>query len=112
INQHKAEQPALPTTADNSAQHRKNEKRRQAELRQQTQPLRKAITQCEKQMDDCQTKLDDIEQQLADPELYQGENKDTLQQLLQAQAPLQQQLAAAEADWLELQERLETLEQS
>ena len=112
INQHKAEQPASPTTADNSAQHRKNEKRRQAELRQQTQPLRKAITQCEKQMDDCQTKLDDIEQQLADPELYQGENKDTLQQLLQAQAPLQQQLAAAEADWLELQEQLETLEQS
>lgn len=113
INQHKAEQPASPTTtADNSAQHRKHEKRRQAELRQQTQPLRKAITQCEKQMDECQTKLDDIEQQLADPELYQGENKDTLQQLLQAQAPLQQQLAAAEADWLELQEQLETLEQS
>lgn len=113
FNQNKAEQPASPTTtADNSAQNRKNEKRRQAELRQQTQPLRKAIAQREQQMDDCQTKLDDIEQQLADPELYQGENKETLQQLLQAQAPLQQQLAAAEADWLELQEQLESLEQS
>ncbi|WP_417607009.1 ABC transporter ATP-binding protein [Oceanimonas baumannii] len=111
--QDKAEQPADNTPAgDNSAQARKAEKRRQAELRQQTQPLRKAITKLESQMERCQQQLADIETQLADPDIYAAEHKARLQQLLKDQSPLQQQLAESELEWLDLQEQLETLEQS
>ncbi|NHH99582.1 ABC transporter ATP-binding protein [Oceanimonas sp. MB9] len=111
--QDKAEQPAdMPAAGDNSAQARKAEKRRQAELRQQTQPLRKAITKLEKDMERCQQRLAEIEQQLADPDIYAAEHKARLQQLLKDQSPLQQQLADVEMEWLELQEQLEVLEQS
>ncbi|WP_346350943.1 ABC transporter ATP-binding protein [Oceanimonas sp. AH20CE76] len=110
--QDKAEQPAQSSTAgDNSAQARKAEKRRQAELRHQTQPLRKAITKLEKDMERCQLQLAAIEQQLADPDIYAAEHKARLQQLLKDQSPLQQQLAEAEMEWLTLQEQLEDLEQ-
>ncbi|MFD1008882.1 ABC transporter ATP-binding protein [Oceanisphaera ostreae] len=112
VAQDKASQPeSSPTTGDHSAQNRKAEKRRQAELRQQTQPLRKAITKLEQQMELCQQQLTDIEQNLADPDIYTAEQKATLQQLLKAQIPLQQQLAEAESQWLELQEQLESLEE-
>ena len=111
VNKDKAEQPAsTPTSGEHSANHRKAEKRRQAELRQVTQPMRKAIAKLEQQMESAQAQLTDIETAMADPELYQAEQKAKLQQLLQAQAPLQQQLAQAEAQWLELQEQLEELE--
>ncbi|WP_445400838.1 ABC transporter ATP-binding protein [Zobellella sp. An-6] len=113
VEQDKAEQPEQQAPAgDNSAQGRKAEKRRQAELRQQTQPLRKAITRLESQMERCQQQLADIERQLAEPDIYQAEHKARLQQLLKEQSPLQQQLADAEAEWLALQEQLEELEQS
>ncbi|MBL1375983.1 ABC transporter ATP-binding protein [Zobellella iuensis] len=112
VEQEKAAQPeSSPTAGDNSAQARKAEKRRQAELRQQSQPLRKAIARLEQQMEQCQQRLATIEQDLAEPEIYAAENKARLQQLLQSQSPLQQQLAEAEAEWLELQEQLESLEQ-
>ena len=111
VNQDKADQPeSTPTLGEHSANNRKAEKRRQAELRQLTQPMRKAITKLEQQMESVQQQLTDIETAMADPELYTSEQKTKLQQLLQAQAPLQQQLAAAEAQWLELQEQLEALE--
>ncbi len=113
VAQDKAAQPeSVSTAGDNSAQNRKAEKRRQAELRQQTQPLRKAITRLEQQMEQCQQQLADIEQSLADPDIYAAEQKASLQQLLKAQIPLQQKLAEAEAEWLELQEQLEELEQA
>ncbi|MGO1247987.1 MAG: ABC transporter ATP-binding protein [Oceanisphaera sp.] len=109
--QDKAEQPqATHTSGEHSALNRKAEKRRQAELRQLTQPLRKAITKLEKEMDQYQQQLTDIEQQLADPDIYTAEQKANLQQLLKAQIPLQQQLADTEAQWLEQQEQLELLE--
>lgn len=111
VTQDKAEQPeSTATIGEHSANNRKAEKRRQAELRQLTQPMRKAITKLEQQMESAQQQLTDIETAMADPELYDREQKAKLQQLLQAQAPLQQQLAAAEAEWLELQEQLEALE--
>ncbi|MBM7455702.1 ATP-binding cassette subfamily F protein 3 [Oceanisphaera litoralis] len=113
VAQDKAAQPeSVGTAGDNSAQNRKAEKRRQAELRQQTQPLRKAITRLEQQMEQCQQQLADIEQRLADPDIYAAEQKADLQQLLKSQIPLQQKLAEAEAEWLELQEQLEELEQA
>ncbi|OIN13524.1 ABC transporter ATP-binding protein [Oceanisphaera psychrotolerans] len=113
VAQDKAAQPeSVGTAGDNSAQNRKAEKRRQAELRQQTQPLRKAITRLEQQMEQCQQQLADIEQSLADPDIYAAEQKASLQQLLKAQIPLQQKLAEVEAEWLELQEQLEELEQA
>ncbi|WP_116475623.1 ABC transporter ATP-binding protein [Zobellella maritima] len=111
LEREKAVQPAATGAGENSAQARKNEKRRQAELRQQSQPLRKAIGKLEGKMEEIADKLAAIETEMADPELYQAEHKTRLQQLLQAQSPLQQQLADTEAEWLELQEQLEQLEQ-
>ena len=60
---------------ENSMQNRKEQKRREAELRQQTAPLRKQISQLEEKMNKHASKLAEIENQLADSELYSAENK-------------------------------------
>lgn len=70
---------------ENSMQNRKEQKRREAELRQQTAPLRKQISQLEEKMNKHASKLTDIENQLADSELYSAENKEKLTALLAQQ---------------------------
>ena len=59
-------------------QNRKEQKRREAELRQQTAPLRKQISQQEEKMNKHSSKLAEIENQLADSELYSAENKEKI----------------------------------
>ena len=54
----------------NSAQARKDQKRREAEFRTQTQPLRKQIAKLEQQMEKLGAELAAVEEQLADSALY------------------------------------------
>jgi len=93
----------------NSAAARKEQKRLDAERRQQLQPITKRIKQAEKTMDECGQKQQDIEAQLADTELYNDENKDKLKTLLSQQAELQKCLDQAETDWMAASEEYETL---
>ena len=85
--QQKAERrEAQPTPADkdttNSAAGKKEQKRREAELRKQTAPIRKALTKLEAQMDSLSSTLSQAELQLSDNSLYESENKAKLNQVL------------------------------
>ena len=93
----------------NSSQNRKEQKRREAELRQQTAPLRKKILQLEEKMNKVSEQLAEIENSLADSELYNAENKEKLTALLAQQVDAKKTLEKLEVDWLEAQEALEAM---
>ena len=90
-----------------SNQNRKEQKRREAELRQQTAPFRKKIVQLEDKMDKYSQQLVEIENQLSDSELYNAENKEKLTALLNEQVTVKKSLEIVEADWMITQETLE-----
>lgn len=91
---------------------RKNTKRLEAEFRQATKPIRKAIEKHEKVMADAQLKLEEIEQKLSDTDLYTAENKIQLKQVLAEQADCKSSLEDAEMHWLDAQEQLEAKQQA
>ncbi|WP_449758652.1 ABC transporter ATP-binding protein [Erwinia persicina] len=93
----------------NSAQARKDQKRRDAELRTQTQPLRKQIEKLEKQMEKHNTQLADAENKLSDSAIYEQSRKADLTAALQQQATAKSALEACEMEWLEAQEELESI---
>ena len=95
------------TNKENEFLQRKEQKRREAELREKTAPIRKAIQQLEKSMQQYSTTLAQIETQLADNDLYLAENKEKLTTLLADQAELKKKLEQVENDWLTQQELLE-----
>lgn len=95
----------------NSAAAKKEQKRREAEFRKLTAPLRKKLTQFEKQMDKFTADLEDAEQQLSDTSLYEAENKAKLNQVLALQATSKSQLEEVEMEWMSIQEELEQMEQ-
>lgn len=103
------QQSANKAELDNSAQSRKDQKRQQAQLRIQTQPLRKKIEQLEKQMEHLQAQLSSFEQSLSDSAIYQIENKAILTELLKNQADYKLKLNAAEFEWLDTQQQLESM---
>lgn len=96
----------------NSAQARKNQKRREAEFRSQTQPLRKQIAKLEQQMDKLAAELATVEQQLADPALYDISWKAQLTECLQKQTQTKSALEETEMIWLETLQQLEQLTQA
>lgn len=96
----------------NSSAIRKEQKRREAELRQQTAPLRKKLQQFETQIDKLSSKLADIEVQLGNSDLYLSENKDKMTALLSEQVSVKRQLEEVEMAWLNLQEELEKVTQA
>ncbi|HBI06839.1 MAG TPA: ABC transporter ATP-binding protein, partial [Erwinia persicina] len=93
----------------NSAQARKDQKRRDAELRTQTQPLRKQIEKLEKQMEKHNAQLADAENKLSDSAIYEQSRKADLTAALQQQATAKSALEACEMEWLEAQEELESI---
>lgn len=86
---------------------RKAEKRREAEFRQATAPLRKQIQQAEQQMEKLNKSLVDVESSLSDTALYEADQKPQLMKLLDEQTSIKNKLDDAEALWLEAQEALE-----
>ncbi|PWC09913.1 ABC transporter ATP-binding protein [Brenneria corticis] len=98
--------------AANSAQARKDQKRREAELRTQTQPLRKQITRLEQQMEKLGAELAAVEARLADGELYDIDRKTELTACLQQQTQVKAQLEETEMAWLDAQEQLEQMNRS
>ena len=105
----KSAEEKADTENANSSQNRKEQKRREAELRQQTAPLRKKITQLEEKMNNVSEQLAEIENSLADSELYNAENKEKLTALLAQQVEVKKTLEKLEVDWLEAQEALEAM---
>ncbi|MEZ9565738.1 ABC transporter ATP-binding protein [Vibrio artabrorum] len=101
--------PAKDNT--NSAASKKEQKRKEAEFRKLTAPLRKKLTQFEKQMDKLTQALEEAEQELSDTSLYEAENKAKLNKVLALQASSKSQLEDVEMDWMSTQEELEQMEQ-
>ncbi|XBS69487.1 ABC transporter ATP-binding protein [Acerihabitans sp. KWT182] len=93
----------------NNAQARKDQKRREAEFRNQTQPLRKSIERHEKALETLGNELAKVEAELADSALYDIARKGDLAACLQRQTQVKSQLEQAETAWLDAQEQLETL---
>ena len=98
-----------PKENANSAQARKDQKRREAELRAQTQPLRKEIARLEKEMEKLNAQLAQAEEKLGDSELYDQSRKAELTACLQQQASAKSGLEECEMAWLEAQEQLEQM---
>ncbi|MDR0806453.1 MAG: ABC transporter ATP-binding protein [Enterobacteriaceae bacterium] len=96
-------------TTANSAQARKDQKRREADFRAQTQPIRKKIDKLDKELEKLATQLSEIEQSLSDSAIYEIARKAELTKLLQQQATVKNAQEESEITWLELQEQLETM---
>jgi len=98
-----------PKDNANSAQARKDQKRRDAELRTLTQPLRKEITRLEKEMEKLNTRLAAAEEKLGDSGLYDQARKAELTECLQQQATAKSGLEECEMAWLDAHEQLEQM---
>ena len=96
----------------NSAQARKDQKRREAELRTLTQPLRKEITRLEKEMEKLNAQLAKAEEKLGDSGLYDPSRKAEMTECLQLQASAKSGLEECEMAWLDAQEQLEQMMQN
>lgn len=105
----KSAEQNFPQENTHSSQNRKEQKRREAELRQQTAPLRKKIAQLEEKMNTLTEQLAEIENGLADSTLYSPENKEKLTALLAQQVETKKALEAVETDWMETQDMLEEI---
>jgi ATP-binding cassette, subfamily F, member 3 len=90
-----------------SAQDRKEQKRKQAELRAQMQPIKKQLQKEEQVQENLAKQLQMIEQQLSDPMMYEANKKSNLTSLLLQQSQLKSELEQSELKWLDLQQQLE-----
>lgn len=97
---------------NSSAPSRKDKKRREAEFRAQTQPLRKQVASLEQKMEKLSGELALFEAKLADSALYDISRKAELSEYLQKQNQAKSALEEAEMAWLEAQEQLEAQAQA
>ncbi|MDE9552811.1 ABC transporter ATP-binding protein [Xenorhabdus bovienii] len=116
-NQEKEKATSSPDASMNgaqnySAQERKDQKRREAEFRNQTQPLRKQLTALEKQMEKLGTVLAGWEEKLSDNTIYENDRKTELTECLQQQTQTKSKLEDAEMEWLDIQEQLEQMSEA
>jgi ATP-binding cassette subfamily F protein 3 len=110
-NERRELQAAKPDVGkENSAASRKEQKRLEAELRKQTAPLRKKITQLDKQMEKLCADISDAEEKLADSTIYEADNKALLHEQLKRQGDAKSTLEDVEMEWMDLQEELESME--
>jgi ATP-binding cassette, subfamily F, member 3 len=96
-----------------AAPDRREQKRAEAEARQRISAARKPIESRLKRLEEQMAKLTprkaEIEARLASGAIYEEANKEALKTLLLDQAYLGRELAQLEAEWLQLQEKLEKL---
>lgn len=81
---------------------------RQARLAER-RPLLKSLASLESQLAQLEQEKQSLQSKLADGDIYNLEHRETLQTLLIAQAQNQKQLDSIEAQWLDVQEKLEAL---
>ena len=93
-----------------SSSDKKDQRRAAAAKRRQTAPLRQVLKRAEKSMEALESACQEIDANLNDPALYEADQKDQLQTLLQRQGELRKQLETAEQSWLEAQEALDEAE--
>ena len=92
-----------PTTAEA----RKQRKREEAERRNRLSPLKAAIAKCERELDRLTKERAALQARLGSPDAYADSTGEQVRELLATQARLARETAAAEAAWIEGNERLE-----
>jgi len=91
---------------------RKDQRRLDAERRQQLRPLQQAVAKAEAALEKLSQAQAELEARLADPAIYEPGNKERMQSLLLEKARLSRELDAAEFNWLEAGEALEAAEKA
>lgn len=92
-----------------TAQDRKEQKRREAEFRQRTQPIRKQLSMLEQKITSLSNQLVQIEQKLADNDIYNHHRKSELNDYLKQQTETKFTLEEVETEWLARQETFENM---
>ncbi len=97
----------------NSAAERREQKRLEAERRQQwaikRRPLEQQLKKLEQRLEKLHGEQTRLSSQLSDPALYEDANKNRLKEALLRKAQLDKEVEDIEGEWLETQEALETL---
>ncbi|NMP30412.1 ATP-binding cassette domain-containing protein [Thalassotalea sp. M1531] len=101
----KANEQKSPTTNID----KKQQRQQQAELRKKAAPLKKLVDKINQKMEKWQEELEEIEAILADGGIYQSDDKEKLQSLLKQQAKLADDIAEAEMEWLDLEEKIDEI---
>jgi ATP-binding cassette subfamily F protein 3 len=96
---------------EQGAESRKERKRREAEHRQQTRPLRDEIKKADEAMEKIRGRLADIEQELSRSEMYEEPARQALQALLKEQGELRGRMDELEETWMLASEKLEALQE-
>jgi ATP-binding cassette subfamily F protein 3 len=91
-----------------NAEARRQRKREEAEARNRLSPLKAAVARWERELDRLARERAEIHAALSSSELYGQGKRTELQDLLTAQTRLARETEAAEAAWLESNERLES----
>lgn len=89
---------------------RKNRRRRSAERREIIKPLTKKRRQLERDIDAFTEELDELSTVLSNSATFEHASKEQITEMLARQGRTRKQLARAEAEWLEVQERIEECE--
>jgi ATP-binding cassette subfamily F protein 3 len=89
-----------------SALSRKDQRKLEAERRQQQKPLLEALKKAEQAVENYHGEQRRLELQLSDPEIYTDAQKTKLKNLLAQKLEIDQALADAEATWLAAEEQL------
>jgi ATP-binding cassette, subfamily F, member 3 len=87
---------------------RKDQRKLEAEFRQKQKPLLDALKKAEQTVEKYHNEQRHLEAELADPALYSETEKDKLKKLLVRKMEVDKALDAAETDWMEAEERLES----
>ncbi len=98
---------ATEGSGQTAAENKKNKRRQAASIRQQLQPLTKALQQTDRQLTEVSTQLQQLETSLADSDIYQQANADRLREILKQQGTLRTEQTQLEEQWMEQQEALE-----
>ncbi len=93
-------------SGDNS---RKEKRQSAAAQREKLRPLQKSIDKTEAEISAVEAEQAELQARLGDPELYSGERKQDLANLLKREGELKTRAAQLEETWLEQQEALEAL---
>jgi len=111
LNEHRwsLESNTNKSSKENSAQHRKNQKRLDAQKRKERAPLVRQLKEMEQTLANLQQQKSEFEQQLADPDIYQEQNKAKLADIMKFSTDNKQQIETLEEQWLLLAEKLEQL---
>ncbi|MGX5172535.1 ATP-binding cassette domain-containing protein [Aliikangiella sp. IMCC44653] len=109
INEKPTSNNQLSDEKTNSAAAKKEQKRLEAEKRQQRAPLTNRLKKVDKLMDELQSKLAQSEQKLTEPSIYEDSNKQRLTQTINESNQLKAELENLEEEWMTITEALEEL---